>query len=382
MLNNFLHLNQYQTLNLIEVEKEALLKNFQYFQNSNSHTKICSVLKSNAYGHGLKLIGKFVDKEIKPEFICVDSLYEAYELEKIGVETKILVLGYTFPKNFKFRKINFHLPIFDLETLEVLNKYQPGVNVHLKIDTGMNRLGVKEDEVEDFMRSLKNFNRVNVVGIYSHLASAENINEDKFTKWQINKFKKIIKYFENSGFSFQYKHLFATAGALRFKDKEFNLIRLGLGFYGISPFSTESISYRNLQYKIKPALKLITHICQLKEIEKGETVSYGRTFKAKRKMKIAILPLGYYDGVDRRLSNKGKVKIDDVYCQIIGLVCMNVTAIDVSAIKKPYVGQEVIVFDNQADSLNSIKNTADLIGSIPYEVLVSLSETTRRVLIS
>lgn len=324
MLNKFLlnHNHEYKTLNLIQINKKSLIDNFNYFQILNPQTKVCPVLKSNAYGHGLKLIGKFVDQEINPEFICVDSLYEAYELEKVGVRTKILVMGYTFPENFKFRKINFHLPVFDLETLEVLNKYRPGVNVHIKVDTGMNRLGIKENEVDIFLRSLKKFNRVNVVGIYSHLSSADDVNEIEFSKKQIDKFKKITRYFESDGFSFQYKHINATAGAIRFPDNEFNLTRLGLGFYGISPFPVGSLFDRRLQNKIKPALRLITHICQLKEIKKGETVSYGRIFKAKKKMKIAILPLGYYDGVDRRLSNKWKVRIGDVYCPIIGLVCM------------------------------------------------------------
>lgn len=368
--------NRYKTLNLIQINKKSLTDNFNYFQKLNPQTKVCPVLKSNAYGHGLKLIGKFVDQEINPEFICVDSLYEAYELEKVGVKAKVLIMGYTFPENFKYRKINFHLPVFDLETLEVLNKYQPGVNVHIKVDTGMNRLGIKENEVDIFMRSLKKFNRVNVVGIYSHLSSADDVNEIEFSKKQIDNFKKISRYFEDEGFSFQYKHINATAGAFRFPNKEFNLTRLGLGFYGISPFPTNSLFDRRLQNKIKPALRLITHICQLKKIEKGETVSYSQIFKAKKKMKIAILPLGYYDGADRRLSNKGKVRIGDVYCPIIGFVCMNVTVIDVSAVKKPYVGQEAVIFDNQPNSLNSIKNTASLIGSIPYEVLVSLSETT------
>lgn len=371
--------NSYQTLNLIQINKNALLRNFHFFQHLNPQSKICPVLKSNAYGHGLKLTGKLVDQEIRPEFICVDSLYEAYELEKIGVKTKILVMGYTFPQNFKFRKIKFHLPVFDLETLEVLNKYQPGINVHIKIDTGMNRLGIKENEVEPFMRLLKKFNKIKVTGIYSHLSSADL--QDKFSQNQVEKFKEITRYFENNGFSFQYKHINATAGAFRFPDKEFNLTRLGLGFYGISPFSTNSLFDRKFKRKITPALRLLTHICQIKEVKKGETVSYGQTFKAKEKMKIAVLPLGYYDGVDRRLSNKGMVKIGETFCPIIGLVCMNITLVDVSAVTKPYIGQEVVVFDNQPSAPNSIKNTADLIGTIPHEVFVNLAATTRRVLI-
>lgn len=371
MLNIFN--SRYKTLNLIEVSKSALQNNYEYFTKLNLYAKVCPVLKSNAYGHGLKLVGRFVDEEIKPEFICVDSLYEAYELQKIGVRTKILIMGYTFPENFKYKKLNFHLPVFDIETLKILNKFQPGINVHVKIDTGMNRLGIKVNEVEKFSRLLKKFNRVNVVGIYSHLSSSDDtdVDETNFSQKQINLFKKVIRYFESDGFSFQYKHINATAGAVRFSNDEFNLSRIGLGFYGLSPF---------LQIKLKPAMKLITHICQLKEVKKSETVSYGRTFKAESLKKIAILPIGYFDGIDRRFSNNGVVKINDHFCPIIGKVCMNISIVDVTNAGKIKLGDEVIVFDNINKSMNSIKNASLQIDTIPYEILCRLSPTTRRVL--
>lgn len=369
----------YKTLNLIEIDRKALRSNVDYFRSLNPSAKICPVLKSNAYGHGLKLIGKFVDQEINPEFICVDSLYEAYELEKVGVKTKILIMGYTFPKNFKFRKIDFRIPIFDFETVKYLSKYQKRAKVHLKIDTGMNRLGFKEKDFQKLVKLLQNSN-IEVEGIYSHLSDAEN-EGSTFTNKQVSKFKEAIKFFESYSFEFKWKHICSTAGAFSLGDKDFNLIRLGLGFYGISPFSSCSTLDLCLQRNLKPALRLITHICQIKEIDKGETVSYDRTFRAKKKMKIAILPLGYYDGLDRRLSNNGGVRVGDVYCPILGRVCMNLTAIDVTVVKIPHVGQEAVVYDNDPKSLNSIKKTADLIGTIPHEILVNLSETTRRIIV-
>lgn len=370
----------YRTLNLIEINHQALKQNFAFFQSRNPDAKVCPVLKSNAYGHGLTLIGKFVDEIIKPEFICVDSLYEAYELEKEGVKTKILIMGYTFPENFKFKKIPFRIPIFDLETIKYLSKYQPGVKVHLKIDSGMNRLGIKEDQFEEFSEYLKKFRNVDVEGIYTHLSDADNINET-FSLLQIKKFKKAINFFENQGFEFMWKHSCSTAGSFRFKDTGSNMVRLGIGFYGISPFSDDSPSDQMLSSNLKPCLKFISHISQIKIIKKGESVSYNRTFKSSKKMKIAILPLGYYDGLDRRLSGKGKVIIDGVNCPILGLICMNVSVVDVSAVKNPYIGQEVVIYDNSSKSENSIKKIAKKINTIPYELLVKLSETTRRELI-
>lgn len=370
---------KYQTLNLIEVKKKSLLANYNYFQKLRPQTKICPVLKSNAYGHGLSILGKFVDEEIKPEFICVDSLFEAYELEKKGIKTPILIMGYTLPGNFKFKKIDFRIPVFDENTAKILNQYQPGIKIHLKIDTGMNRLGIKESDIDRFISSLSSCTKIIIEGIYSHLADADS-DSDKFSRQQIETFKRVIRKFENKGIYFKYKHLFATAGAFRFNEPEFNLIRLGTGFYGISPFPVNSKDDRQLQSRLSPALKYISHLAEIKEIKEGETVSYGRTFKAKKKMKIGILPLGYYDGLDRRLSNRGLILINNVYCQIIGNICMNVSAIDISGVSEPYVGQEVVIYDNKKNSKNSVRKSADLTETISYDILAKLSETTKRVL--
>ncbi|MGI5826259.1 MAG: alanine racemase, partial [Patescibacteria group bacterium] len=345
MKNSVLFRKPYQTLNLVKINKSTLLSNFAFFQKQNPQAKICPVLKSNAYGYGLKLIGKFVDEEIKPEFICVDSLYEAYELEKTKITTPLLILGYTFPENFKHRNLNFRLPVFDGETLKILNKYQPGIKVHIKVDTGMNRLGIKENQVDGFVETLKQYPEIRVEGIYSHLADADN-EDEAFSLKQIETFKRIIKKFEAAGFNFKYKHLCATAGSLKFKDPEFNLIRLGFGFYQVP----------------NPALKLISHIIDIKEVEKGETVSYNCTFKAKQKMKIAALPIGYYDGIDRRLSNAGSVSVRGISCPIVGRVCMNITTIDVTKVKDVKIGQEVEI---------DIINQAELVHKSPYEALVN-----------
>lgn len=375
----FILRRKYKTLNLIEINAQSFLDNYSYFQNLHPESRICPVLKSNAYGHGLTLVGKFIDEEIKPEFICVDSLYEAYELEKSGIKNKILIIGYTFPENFKFRKIPFSIPVFDLETIKYLSQYQSGAKVHLKIDTGMNRLGIKEEQFKEFSECLKKHSNIEIEGIYTHLSDAEN-NDETFSLLQIERFKKAVKFFEDKGFEFKWKHSCSTAGSFRFKNAGSNMIRLGIGFYGISPFSDDSPFDKKLSCNLKSCLRFVSHVSQIKIINKGETVSYNRTFKSSKRTKIAILPLGYYDGFDRRLSNIGKVTIAGASCPILGRVCMNVSVVDVSNVKNPHVGQEVVIYDNMTDSENSIKNIARKIDTIPYELLVKLSETTRREL--
>lgn len=370
----------YKTLNLIEINKKSLLNNFNFFQNYNLHSKVCPVLKSNAYGHGLTLIAKFFSSEIKPEFLCIDSLYEAYELDKEKIKTPILILGYTFPQNFTFKKLNFSLPIFDIETLEYLNKYQPGIKVHLKIDTGMNRLGIREQNYEKFAKALKQNPKVIVEGIYSHLSSADE-SDDGFSLKQILSFKKAIKFFEDSNFSFKWKHINATSGFIKFKDKGFNLARVGLGIYGISPFQEKSKENYFLENNLKPALCLKSHIVEIKELKKGEAVGYNGLFKAKKQTRIAILPLGYFEGLDRRLKNKGVVKIEEKYFPIIGNLCMNITIVDISELDKHTTGQEVVIFDNSNSSQNSIANVAKKCKTIPYEILVKINPTVKRILV-
>jgi len=342
---------KYQTLNLIEVSKKVLKGNYEYCQKIHFESKICPVLKSNAYGHGLELVGRWLEEEIKPELVAVDSLYEAYRLEKAGIRLPVIILGYTMPENFKIlKRLKFRLPIYDEETLRVLNRWQPGIRVHLKIDTGMSRLGIRWDEVEKFVKKLKRYRLIKVEGIYTHLGQVEN-------KKQIKRFKEAIEIFEKEGFRFKWKHVLASNGVEKIFDSEFNLIRLGLGFYAR-----------------KPALKLLTRLVQVKTIKKGDWVSYGGIYKAKKKMKIGVLPLGYYDGLDRRLSNKGKVKIAGKECRILGRVCMNLTIVDLSGVRKPLAGQEVVVYED-------MKKSAKLAGTIPYDLLVGLSETTKRVLV-
>lgn len=368
----------YQTLNLITINPRALLDNYSFWQKQNPQAKIAPVLKSNAYGHGLELIGRFIDQKIDPPFIAVDSLYEAWKLEKAGVKTPILVIGYTVPDNFKIRKkLKFHLPVFDFETALTLLRYQPQTRLHLKIDTGMNRLGIKPNQVNRFIGFLKDHHlEKQVTGIYSHLACAGT--DEDFTQKQVAIFKKVIVQFERAGFSFAWKHIAATAGSLTVKDPEFNLIRVGLGFYGYLP----PLVPRQGQAlpRIKPALKLTTRIVQVKTIDKGEIVSYGGRFRAQKKITIGVLPIGYYDGLDRRLSGRGLVRIGSSYCPLVGSICMNIAMINLSALKKPLVGQEVVVVDDQAKAKNSLVSLASLAGTIPYDLLVGLAESTRRVL--
>ncbi|EKD52598.1 MAG: hypothetical protein ACD_61C00296G0005 [uncultured bacterium] len=366
--------HNYEPLNRIELSKTALKNNFQYLRSLDHHLEISPVLKSNAYGHGLAMVAKELDHYRCP-FFCVDSLYEAYELSKNKIKTPILIMGSIHPGSFQTKILPYSFAVSSKEQLIALNKYQPHAKIHLFVDTGMHREGVPIDRLSDLISFIKSKTGLTIEGLMSHLAMSEK-PENTYTRKQIDTFKKALDIVDRNGIFPKWVHLANSSGLLNIRqdgDSMGNLVRPGLSLFGIDPSGKNKV--------LKPVLRLITHITLIKEIRKGDCVGYGFSFRAKKTMKIALLPLGYHDGVDLRLSNVGCVKIGEKYCPIIGKVSMNITVIDVSNIKRIGLGQEVIVYSNTRTDKNSIENTARLIKTIPYELLVHLNSSTRRVFV-
>ncbi|MCX6731141.1 MAG: alanine racemase [Candidatus Roizmanbacteria bacterium] len=365
---------QYNHLNVIELSRSALLHNHHALQQLHPNTAICPVLKSNAYGHGLKTLAPLFDTLHSP-FLIVDSLYEAYELYKHHVHTPILILGYTHPDNFKVKKIPFHISIFDIETAQTLSVHQPGCSVHIFIDTGMHREGIQLKELPSFLNEIKSLN-LTIAGLASHFADADNASSQEYTVSQIKYYKEALKMVRDHNINPQWRHISASGGAFKVQDNTFNMIRAGIASYGVSPL--KDIDKENQKITLQPVLTLKTHIAQIKIIQKGAHVGYNGTYRALKKSKIAILPLGYYEGINRQFSCKGTVQIRGVDCPIIGAVSMNITTVDVTNVPHVTVGDEVVVFSSQMGSVNSIQNAARIIHMSPYELLVKLAESTYR----
>lgn len=366
--------HNYFPLNRIEISKSALKNNFLFLSSINKNARIAPVLKSNAYGHGIGLIAKELDTYHLP-FFCVDSLYEAYELLKIGTETSILVMGSFDPNSLRTKRLPFSFAVFTKEQLISINKYQPQAKIHVFVDTGMHREGVLVNELKDFLSFIKSETDLAVEGLMSHLAMSEN-PQDKNIQKQIKMFKEAQEITKFLKFAPKWIHWANSSGILNsntYGDTLGNISRTGLALYGIDPAGKND--------NLKPLLKLITHIVEIKEIPKNDFIGYNFAFKSKKKMKIAVLPLGYHDGVDRRLSNLGYVQINKRYCPIVGNVSMNITTIDVSDIKNAHLGQEVLVYSDNAADKNSIKNAAKLEKTIPYELLVHLDSSIKRILV-
>ncbi len=372
----------YQVLNEISVSGSSLLNNYNYFTSKNKNLTIAPVLKSNAYGHGLIPVGQFVNQNLKPSMICVDSLYEAYELHQAGVITPVLIMGYTNPENFRvWKKLPFAFSVYDLDTVRALAKYQPGARVHIKLDTGMYRLGLLEQDIPAFVAGLKQIGNLQIEGIFSHLSQADDPSKTTFTKNQISSFKRMVSLFENEGFVFKWRHIASTAGAEVINDSYFNLVRLGIGFYGVSPFGPHTAEGRRERKELKPALTLSSHIVVVKDVIVGGQVGYGGTYTAKQNEKIAILPLGYNEGVSRSLSNLGIVIVKNTSCPIVGRVSMNMTAIKLTRNTDAKIGDPVTIISPDAATANSVYQLAKIKNTIPYEVLTSLHSSIRRRII-
>ncbi len=367
--------NRYKVLNQLNISSLALLHNFQYFAKLNPTAKIAPVLKSNAYGHGLGLVATFIKNNLSVPFVCVDSLYEAYELSKLGHKSDILIMGYTLPENYKvWKSLPFIFGVSDIESLTALNKYQPNSRIHIKLDTGMNRLGISSSQLPSFLQALRSCPNLKVEGIFSHLSQADDPSKKTFTNRQISVFKKMTSIFEKAGFSFTWKHIAATSGAETLVDPYFNLIRLGLGFYGYSPFGPHTKEGRRQRQNLHPALTLNTHIALIKSLNKGDYVGYGGTYTAKQKETMAILPLGYNEGISRDLSNQGNFYLPDgTTCPIIGRISMNMTTIKLPRQISPNIGDSIFA--------PSIYEQAQLLHTIPYTIITSLHPSIRRVLI-
>lgn len=365
---NWIFKRKYQPLNRIEISQKNLLENYLYITLIDKNISITPVIKSNAYGHGLMQIASVYDSLNCP-FFCVDSLYEAYTLLKIKTKTPILIMGYVDGDNLRGRKLPFSYAVWSLEQIRSITQFQKGAGIHIFLDTGMNREGLSLEELKEFLLKVKEIRDIKIEGLMSHLAVYTK--NQAYPKYQLKNYQRALKVCQSLRIDPKWKHLVATGGLLNKYTKSTNMARVGIALYGID---RENIS----KGKLKPVLCLKSKLIQIKRIRKGSKIGYDGTFQAKKDMVIGILPIGYNDGVDRRLSNIGVVKIGDYFCPIIGRISMNVTTIDLAEVRRPKLGQEVVIFSGNREDPNSIENVAKICGTLPHDILVGLHPSIRR----
>lgn len=363
----------YTTLIRVLIHKNEIFHNLRVFQKQFPKVKIAPVLKSNAYGHGLLQVARMLDAESLP-FFCVDSFFEALILRNEGIQTPLLIIGYTSLENILASKLkNVAFAVISLEELKRLGaSLHNRISIHLKLDTGMHRHGILPEEIPEAIETLKHHPHIVLQGIYSHLADADK-EGSKHAELQIARWNEAVARFKKEFPDIKYLHLGATAGSRYSSRVEANVLRIGIGLYGISP--------RSGNLDLHPALEMKTRVTSLRTLQAGESVGYSATFTTKTKMRIASIPAGYTEGIDRRLSNKGIVTIRGIGCPIVGRVSMNITSIDVSAAPVVRLDDEVTVISKEKSAPNSIERIAELCDTIPYDLLVHIPQYLRREVI-
>lgn len=365
------HLFPFYPLIEVSVSKANLLHNLRAYAAVLPGVKIAPVLKSNAYGHGLVEVGKIVDGE-NIAFIVVDSLYEATALRKARIKSEILIIGYTTLPNMEKSaagKTAFTITSFD-QLKEISGKLKKDRKFHLKIDTGMHRQGISLTDAPEAINLIKNNRHIVLEGLCSHLADADSESTD-FTERQIAEWNKTAAAFKSIFPGLRYLHLSNTAGTFYGGKIDANAARLGIGLYGYNPDPKLTIS-------LKPALAMRTIVTSLRDLPAGDKVGYNITYQASGPVKLATVPAGYFEGVDRRLSGKGFFILSGVSCPIVGRVSMNISSCDVTNVPNVKLEDPVEIIGASPKSPNSVENIARLCGTIPYEILVHIPAHLRR----
>lgn len=349
----------YTPLVEVGISKANLLSNFHSYQTSYPEMQFAPVLKSNAYGHDIGLVARLLDRE-KIAFFMVDSYYEARRLRRAGVRSRILVMGYVRPEDIaKSRLPNVDFGITDLTQLQTLAKVvRIPTRIHLKLDTGMHRQGIPFDLISHAEDAIKGQPLLSLVGICSHFADADN-EDETFTRGQVEVWQAAAKELLLTFPSIEYRHVAATKGVRFGADTGTNVARIGIGLYGFdtSPAGTP----------LQPVLEVRSLIASIRDVKEGESVGYNATFTATYPMKIATVPVGYYEGIDRRLSNKGAMLVKGIVCPIMGRVSMNMCSIDVSNVPEVAPGDEVVAVSRNPKDPNSVSAITRAVSNSEYK---------------
>lgn len=362
-----------------EINLDNLAFNFHSVKNFiPADINYMAVVKADGYGHGAVCCAKRLEAE-GIDWFGVALPEEGLELRENDIRTPILCLGSFWAGQENFIIKNHLTPvIFQKHIADILNRSARDkgiiVNIHIKIDTGMGRIGIRFDEIDDFAENLKSLTNLRVDGIMTHFAAADNLNENEFTDGQIKRFNEAVRIFEEKGFRPKYKDLANSPGAIAHQNSYGNMVRLGGVLYGLGgDILPENIDKPILQ----PVLSLKTHITHLKRVPKGETLGYSRTFKTKKDSIIATIPIGYQDGYSRALSNNGRAIINETYVPIVGRISMDWTILDVSNIQDVKVNDEVILIGESGKLKVTAEELARQTNTISYEITCGIN---RRVI--
>lgn len=358
---------------ILEIDLKALKHNFEFISSKLAkNTKLLAVVKAFAYGSDAVEVAKYL-QELKVDYFAVAFTQEGIALRKAGITTPILVLH---PQPINFNSIIEHCLEPSLYSKRLLDSFiitaeqhkQTDYPIHLKFNTGLNRLGFNDTDINEITGVLSNTKRIKVCSLFSHLAASEDLNEKEFTLNQIASFKIIANTLLKQLSYKPFLHLCNTSGIINYPEAHFDMVRSGIGLFG---FGNDP----NVNKHLKPISSLKTIISQIHTVKKGESLGYNRKYIAEKDVKTATLPIGHADGIKRQYGNaQGFVNINNQKAYILGNVCMDMIMVDVTNISCQE-GDEVIVFNK----LQTAEALAENVQSISYELITAVSQRIKRV---
>ena len=360
------------------VDLDALRWNFrQVREKIGPGVRVLSVVKADAYGHGAREVARALAAAGSESF-GVATLEEGVELRAAGIRSPILVLAGVYPEQLgEFIQHRLTPAICETEAFKQLEKEarRRGVtlNFHLKVDTGMGRIGLPSAEVERWLPEMGQIESLKLEGLFSHFSQAENV-EGSYTQSQLKAFQLVLKRLRSAGYNPPWVHLANSAAVITLPSAHFTMVRPGLMLYGAYPSPVMAS-----QVALKPVLSWRTRVLQLKRVPEGSSISYGQIFVTQRESSIATLPVGYADGYPRLLSNRGEVLIRGQRAPVAGRICMDLTMVDVTDIRGVEQGDEVVLLGAQGKAAISADEMARWAETISYEIFTSISDRVPRI---
>ncbi|EYE88856.1 alanine racemase [Fervidicella metallireducens AeB] len=362
-----------------EINLDNFRHNFREVKRLANGKKIFGIIKADGYGHGAVELARILEEE-GADYFGVAVITEALELRKNGFKTPILILGFT-PPNYAKDIVEHDITqaVFSYELAKAISdeavKQNKNAKIHIKLDTGMGRVGYLPDEkAVDEIIKISQLRNIKIEGIFTHFASADE-RDKEFTKKQIERYKCIIENLQKSGIYPEIKHVANSAAIIDLEESYFDAVRPGIMLYGYYP----SDEVRKERVSLKPVMTLKANIVHVKNVDKDTPISYGRKFKTEKPSKIATLPFGYADGYTRLLFEKGMVIVNGKMAPVIGRICMDQCMIDVSECGDVNVGDEVVVMGEKDGVKNDAEDIARKLGTISYEILCMVSKRVPRI---
>ncbi|PIT87865.1 MAG: alanine racemase [Candidatus Magasanikbacteria bacterium CG10_big_fil_rev_8_21_14_0_10_40_10] len=364
----------------VEIDSKAIKYNLAQLKKMiGPKTMLMPVLKANAYGHGIMPMAKLCESNPAVSRICVVNSQEALYLTNAGFKKPIIILSwFDFdPKiALKLAKKSLIWPLFTLKQAKFLNqigdKAKTKLKVHLKIDIGASRVGILPNQITEFVGKIKKMKHIHIEGVYSHFSSSEENRE--VTEEQLNIFQQAVKKLNENGLKPVMRHVSCSAAGILYQTARLDGYRPGIAVYGLHPSNlTKS------KINLKPALSWHTKIIQIKRLPTGTKIGYDQTYTLKRPTVLAVLPIGYADGFDRRLSNQGEVLVNGKRCPVLGKVCMNLTMIDVTNCWSAREGDKATLIGKQKNLIITADDMAKWCQTINYEIVERINPQLERI---